>query len=151
MFALTSLSLSVVQLSRCFCLALLFQIVVLQPRWSKPHRFGLFPFRSPLLRKSLNYFLFLGVLRCFSSPGSPSASGIFNLQLKGLPHSEIFGSQCMCHSPKLIAAYHVLHRLSDPRHSPCALNYFKNLRLILMSCFINYQYVKELFNLNTTV
>ena len=33
-------------------------------------RFGLFPFRSPLLRKSLFYFLFLRVLRCFSSPGS---------------------------------------------------------------------------------
>ena len=33
--------------------------------------FGLFPFRSPLLRKSLVYFLFLRVLRCFSSPGSP--------------------------------------------------------------------------------
>jgi hypothetical protein len=30
-------------------------------------RFGLFPFRSPLLRE---LFPFLGVLRCFSSPGS---------------------------------------------------------------------------------
>ena len=37
------------------------------------------------------------------------------------PHSEIFGSQCICHYPKLIAAYHVLHRLLMPRHSPCAL------------------------------
>src|SRR5690554_2309526 len=33
--------------------------------------FGLFPFRSPLLRKSIVFFLFLRVLRCFSSPGSP--------------------------------------------------------------------------------
>ena len=33
-------------------------------------RFGLFPFRSPLLRKSIVFFLFLRVLRCFSSPGS---------------------------------------------------------------------------------
>ena len=31
-------------------------------------RFGLFPVRSPLLGESLNYFLFLRVLRCFSSP-----------------------------------------------------------------------------------
>ena len=31
------------------------------------HRFGLFPVRSPLLGESLNYFLFLQVLRCFSS------------------------------------------------------------------------------------
>ena len=33
-------------------------------------RFGLFPFRSPLLRESI-FFLFLRLLRCFSSPGSP--------------------------------------------------------------------------------
>ena len=32
--------------------------------------FRLFPFRSPLLRKSNIFFLFLRVLRCFSSPGS---------------------------------------------------------------------------------
>ena len=33
----------------------------------------------------------------------------------------------MCSSPKLIAAYHVLLRLSDPRHPPYALICFKNL------------------------
>ena len=32
-------------------------------------RFGLFPGRSPLLGESLTYFLFLSVLRCFSSRG----------------------------------------------------------------------------------
>ena len=32
--------------------------------------FGLFPFRSPLLWKSIFFFLFLRLLRCFSSPGS---------------------------------------------------------------------------------
>ena len=42
------------------------------PEYALPHiRFGLFPVRSPLLGESLNYFLFLGVLRCFSSPRSP--------------------------------------------------------------------------------
>ena len=39
-----------------------------------------------------------------------------------MPHSEISGSKCACHSPKLIAAYHVLHRLSVPRHPSCALS-----------------------------
>ena len=34
-------------------------------------RFGLFPGRSPLLGESLFYFLFLEVLRCFSSLRSP--------------------------------------------------------------------------------
>ena len=33
----------------------------------------------------------------------------------GFPHSEISGSTVMCTSPKLIAAYHVLHRRLMPR------------------------------------
>ena len=39
----------------------------------------------------------------------------------GFPHSEISGSKDICSSPKLFAAYHVFHRLSVPRHPPCAL------------------------------
>jgi hypothetical protein len=39
----------------------------------------------------------------------------------GFPHSEIFGSKLVRSSPKLFAAYHVLHRLSAPRHPPNAL------------------------------
>ena len=39
----------------------------------------------------------------------------------GFPHSEIAGSKDICSSPRLIAAYHVFHRLSVPRHPPCAL------------------------------
>ena len=39
-------------------------------------RFGLFPVRSPLLGESLNYFLFLQVLRCFSSLRSPPYRGM---------------------------------------------------------------------------
>ncbi len=37
------------------------------------------------------------------------------------PHSEIPGSKLVRSSPRLIAAYHVLHRLSAPRHPPDAL------------------------------
>ena len=39
----------------------------------------------------------------------------------GFPHSEIFGSKPVRSSPKLIAAYHVLHRLLAPRHPPDTL------------------------------
>ena len=39
----------------------------------------------------------------------------------GLPHSEIAGSKPILGSPKLIAEYHVLHRLLLPRHPPNAL------------------------------
>ena len=45
------------------------------------------------------------------------------LQPAGLSHSEIRGSKVICTYPQLIAAYHVLHRLREPRHPPCALNY----------------------------
>ena len=51
-------------------------VTVFNGLWSpSPHSycylwFGLFRFRSPLLSESLFYFLFLRVIRCFSSPGS---------------------------------------------------------------------------------
>ena len=40
----------------------------------------------------------------------------------GLPHSEILGSQPARGSPRLIAACHVLHRLSAPKHPPYTLS-----------------------------
>jgi hypothetical protein len=43
------------------------------------------------------------------------------MTLAGFPHSGISGSTPTCGSPKLIAAYHALPRLSVPRHPPCAL------------------------------
>ena len=46
------------------------------------------------------------------------------LHADGLSHSEIRGSKVICTSPRLIAAYHVLHRLHEPRHPPCALIHF---------------------------
>ena len=50
---------------------------------------------------------------------------IITLQVIGLSHSEIAGSEVICTYPTLIAAYHVLHRLREPRHPPCALFYFR--------------------------
>ena len=84
--------------------------------------FGLFPVRSPLLRKSLSYFLFLMVLRCFSSHGSLRVYYVFvygyhtfnvvSFLIRRSP------AELICSLPKLIAAYHVLHRRLVPRHSP---------------------------------
>ena len=87
--------------------------------------FGLFPFRSPLLREYLR-FLFLRVLRCFTSPGIASSTyefsaGSCGMTRMGLPHSEISGSKAVCASPKPIAAYHVLHRQLTPSHPPQTL------------------------------
>ena len=50
---------------------------------------------------------------------------VIHLQCTRLSHSEIFGLMLVCSYPKLIAAYHVLHRLLVPRHPPCALIRFK--------------------------
>ena len=75
--------------------------------------FGLFPVRSPLLGESLIYFLFLRVLRCFSSPRSPRILmyALTAIQTAGLSHSETRGSKVTCTSSRIIAACHVLLRL----------------------------------------
>ena len=92
-------------------------------RTSTLTRFGLLPFRSPLLRESLR-FLFLRLLRCFTSPGSPplplGREYLASLQ-GGFPHSGTRGSTVACTSPRLFAACHALLRLLLPRHPPCAL------------------------------
>ena len=92
------------------------------PRGALPRpRFGLRRFRSPLLALSLVCFLFLRVLRCFSSPGSPRTSSGGGIAPAGLPHSEIRASTGICPYARLIAACHVLRRLREPRHPSCAL------------------------------
>ena len=96
--------------------------VVLQPRRStRPQRFGLVPVRSPLLGESLLFSSPVGT-EMFQFPTfAPSNRWYRAVTPGGLSHSEICGSHRMCQSPQLIAAYHVLHRLLEPRHPPCAL------------------------------
>ena len=75
-------------------------------------------------------FLFLPVLRCFSSRGWLSFE-YYTFSIVGWPIRKSRDIMLVCSSPWLIAAYHVLHRLSDPRHPPCALICFKKIRYIL--------------------
>ena len=90
------------------------------PNQPKLTWFGLFPLRSPLLRKSL-LFSFPAPTQMFQfSALAPLL--VICLQHTGFPHSEINGLTDICSSPLLIAAYHVLLRLSEPRHPPCALS-----------------------------
>ena len=51
----------------------------------------------------------------------------------GFPHSEIPGSKLVCSSPRLIAACHVLHRLSAPRHPPCTLSSLTKIECLSLS------------------
>ena len=101
---------------------------VLQPRAVRCHTRGLgsCAFARHYWRNHC-YFLFLRVLRCFSSPRSlhsiRSGDGIATA---GFPHSDIRGSRSICLSPRLFAAYHVLRRLREPQASP--------VRPFLLSC-----------------
>src|SRR5205823_7357204 len=95
--------------------------------------FRLFPFRSPLLRE---WFLFLGLLRCFSSAGALCRAYVFSpecLEISpgGLPHSGIPGLTFALNYPRLIAEFYALHRLLVPRHPPCALCSLTHLSSLL--------------------
>ena len=84
---------------------------------------GLVRVRSPLLAES-RLMSFPPGTEMFQFPGFASLSYEFRQRYRrngGLPHSEIHGSKLVRSSPWLIAAYHVLHRLLPPRHSPDAL------------------------------
>ena len=89
--------------------------------------------------RNLCWFLFLALLRCFSSGGSPH-----------IPMDSVYDSQTLlwldCSirksadiaptygSPQLIAVSHVLLRLSVPRHSPCALCSLTIMRYLWFFC-----------------
>lgn len=84
----------------------------LQPRPCKHGRFELFPVRSPLLGE---YFLFLQVLRCFSSLGYLPPTYVFSRRMlevrsSEFPHSDIPGSQPIHGSP---GAYRSVSRPSS--------------------------------------
>jgi hypothetical protein len=92
-----------------------------RPQKGKPFWFRLFRVRSPLLAESLLFSFPSGTEMVhfpeFALPVLYIQTGVI-----GFPHSEIDGSSNMCFSPSLIAAFHVLHRLEVPRHSPYALS-----------------------------
>ena len=83
------------------------------PACALPHiRFGLFPGRSPLLGESFVYFLFLQVLRCFSSLRLPLYLSKDNRPSAGwvVP----FGNPRIIGHLHLPAAYRSLSRPSSP-------------------------------------
>ena len=83
------------------------------PAYALPHmRFGLFPGRSPLLGESFVYFLFLQVLRCFSSLRLPLYLCIDNRPSAGwvVP----FGNPWIRGYLHLPMAYRSLSRPSSP-------------------------------------
>ena len=90
---------------QCILLSLIIIIKVLQPcNCKNNYSLGFFQFAR---RYYGNHycFLFLRLLRCFSSPGM-----LKSRKRDGLPHSEILVLQIVCIYTRLIAAYHVFLR-----------------------------------------
>jgi hypothetical protein len=92
--------------------------------------FRLFPFRSPLLRKSLSL---PGGTKMFQFPPCPPTGlcvqpVVTEYCSAGFPHSGVSGSTLDDNSPKLIAAIRALHRPLAPRHPPHALSSLIHVR-----------------------
>ena len=90
-----------------------------------------FPFARRYLGNRC-FFLFLRVLRCFSSPRFLLITYVFSygylrITTGEFPHSDICGSSDICSYPQLFAACHVLRRLPVPRHPPYALLHLTNV------------------------
>lgn len=84
-------------------------------------------------------FLFLWVLRCFTSPRSLYPPYIFRRESlgrhaaqRGFPIRRSSDQSSFISSPRLIADYYVLHRLQMPRHPPFALRNLTTYMSILV-------------------
>ena len=91
--------------------------------------------------------LFLRVLRCFTSPGSPRAAkqrGSTVSQCWVTPFGDPGITGCLTPPPGLSQSGHVLHRLLVPRHPPSAPNPW----LAINNHFriFNFQSAKRSFN-----
>ena len=114
-FSHTRLSRSMAQLSRWLSSLSTSHIKVPQPREDKSSRFRLFRFRSPLLTESLR-FLFLGLLRCFTSPRLASPDYEFIRSIARCYTSWVvpFGDPRIKACLRLPVAYRNLLRPSSP-------------------------------------
>ena len=130
----TGLSPSVVELSSSLLLTTHeSETPALQPRLNEFSRFRLIPVRSPLLRESRLISLPAGTemfhFPAFACTDLCIQSGIVRhdshwvapFRDLGCPIQRSPDQRMFCSSPRLIAAYHVFHRLPTPRHPPDAL------------------------------
>ena len=132
------------------------------PKMPKHLWFRLFPVRSPLLRESL-LFSFPPGNEMFQFPGFASDIIGYHVAMVGCPIRRSPDDRLFAPTrslSQLVAAYHVLLRLKEPRHPPYALIYFllpygTNITantgfllyaFLLKFCF--FQHVNELYPIN---
>src|SRR5260370_7638091 len=129
-FSLTRLSRSMAPLPRGLQLTtglVTLLLPALQPPLDRnPSGLGCCDFARHYYRNR-GFFLFLQVLRWFTSLSSLTPAYVFSRMFprfarEGFPIRRSPVITPVCGLPKLIAACHVLHRLSLPRHPPCALS-----------------------------
>ena len=136
----TGLSPSMVCFSKTFLLDSLDRLCSPNPKSITTLSLGSSYFARHYFRNRV-FFLFLWVLRCFSSPRSLLIyyfTHIWILRLFVLsefPHSDISGLMDICSYPKLFAAYHVLLRLLVPSYSPYALCSLTLFSLLIINMF----------------
>ena len=97
------------------------------PRWTCVHPVWAIPRSLATTDGITACFLFLRVLRCFTSPGLPHAAmysphASAALPAEGFPIRTSTDQSLVGGSPWLIAATHVLRRLLEPRHPPHTLS-----------------------------
>ena len=107
-----------------------------------------------------NCFLFLWVLRCFTSPRSLQHPYIFKVRspdttrdIRGFPIRRSTDQSSFTSSPWLIAGYNVLHRLLMPRHPPTALSSLspnKTINKIYKDARVHYTILKQQTNTRNT-
>ena len=89
-------------------------------------------------------FLFLRVLRCFTSPRYLQPPYVFRRgqqphdACSGFPIRKSPDQSLVADSPGLIAGSHVLHRLLVPRHPPCALKNLANLQNKMLASTVQF-------------
>ena len=136
----TGLSPPMVCFSKTILLDLMNQLCSPNPRCISTSGLGSFYFARHYFRNRF-FFLFLWVLRCFSSPRSLLIYYFTHIWIVGLFFQLSFlirkslAISDMCSLPKLFAAYHVLRRLLVPRHSPYALSsltFFGTINFVLL-------------------
>ena len=97
------------------------------PEWTRVHSVWAVPRSLATTDGIAACFLFLRVLRCFTSPGSlpaamDSPQDAAVLPAAGFPIRTSTDQSLVGGSPWLFAATHVLHRLLEPRHPPHTLS-----------------------------
>ena len=117
------------------------------PAYASPHmRFGLFPVRSPLLGESLNCFLFLQVLRCFSSLRLPPYYSMDNYPSGNwvVP----FGNPRIKGHLHLPEAYRSLSRPSSPPRAKASTRRPNLLSPIMNQSVSTYIFIAHTFSCN---